>query len=117
MVTLWNNGLDIKAMLAKGYITKANVARRLKWLATGLCDLNSLHSNYRLHADIKCENFIVNTASDVMKLIDFGCALTVDDKEVVKDVAGSPYYVAPEVLQSGKLERSEQFDEASRATP
>ncbi len=26
-----------------------------------------------------------------MKLIDFGCALVVDDKEVVKDVAGSPY--------------------------
>ncbi len=34
-----------------------------------------------------------------MKLIDFGCALVVDDKELVKDVAGSPYYVAPEVLK------------------
>jgi calcium-dependent protein kinase len=33
-----------------------------------------------------------------MKLIDFGCAKVVKDDEVVRDYAGSPYYVAPEVL-------------------
>lgn len=35
-----------------------------------------------------------------MRLIDFGCAVQAEDSEVIKDVAGSPYYVAPEVLDS-----------------
>lgn len=36
-----------------------------------------------------------------MKLIDFGCAKEVRDDELVTDYAGSPYYVAPEVLAEG----------------
>ena len=31
-------------------------------------------------------------------LIDFGCAKLVEDKDVITDVAGSPYYCAPEIL-------------------
>jgi calcium-dependent protein kinase len=33
-----------------------------------------------------------------MKLIDFGCAKLVKDTELIRDVAGSPYYAAPWVL-------------------
>lgn len=35
-----------------------------------------------------------------MKLIDFGCAKLVDDNVVYRDMAGTPYYIAPEVLET-----------------
>jgi calcium-dependent protein kinase len=48
------------------------------------------------------ENFVFSskdTHNSGMKLIDFGCAkLCQDIAAPVNDVAGSPYYVAPEVL-------------------
>ncbi len=34
-----------------------------------------------------------------MKLIDFGCAKVVSDTEFYKDMAGTPYYISPEVLE------------------
>src|SRR4051812_16358567 len=48
------------------------------------------------------ENFVFETKADDsnMKLIDFGCAKQSQDDAVIDDVAGSPYYVAPEVLVS-----------------
>lgn len=53
-----------------------------------------------VHRDLKPENFVFeNPREDSnMKLIDFGCAKVAGDDEVISDVAGSPYYVAPEIL-------------------
>lgn len=58
------------------------------------------HQKNIVHRDLKPENFVYESkdASSPLKLIDFGCALCVADDEKVLDVAGSPYYVAPEVL-------------------
>ena len=46
------------------------------------------------------ENFVFASPAEdsCMQLIDFGCAKLVDDAEVIADVAGSPYYCAPEIL-------------------
>ena len=41
------------------------------------------------------------TASGEIKLIDFGFALVQKNKKAEMDIAGTPYYIAPEVL-SGK---------------
>lgn len=53
-----------------------------------------------VHRDLKPENFVFDTQKEDsnMKLIDFGCAKVAGDEEVINDVAGSPYYCAPEVL-------------------
>jgi calcium-dependent protein kinase len=53
-----------------------------------------------VHRDLKPENFVLSdsTASAVLKLIDFGVALQLSDDAVVRDVVGSPYYIAPDVL-------------------
>jgi len=65
-----------------------------------LLALHHCHSHDVVHRDLKPENFVFeeDTQSSPMKLIDFGCAKVVRNNEVVLDVAGSPYYCAPEVL-------------------
>jgi len=64
--------------------------------------LSYLHSNDIVHRDIKPENiiFLDSKNYDTIKVIDFGCAEIVDHRnhEKLQDWFGSPYYIAPEVL-------------------
>ncbi|HBD9376218.1 TPA: protein kinase family protein, partial [Legionella pneumophila] len=48
------------------------IQKRLHCLSSGLSDLNILHQYYRIHGDVKCQNFILNLNNASMKLIDFG---------------------------------------------
>lgn len=64
--------------------------------------LTYLHSNDIVHRDIKPENilFLESKNYDTIKIIDFGSAEIVDHRNDQKlvDLFGSPYYIAPEVL-------------------
>jgi calcium-dependent protein kinase len=62
--------------------------------------LHHCHSQNIIHRDIKPENIMIGGKGDV-KFIDFGFALVQNKKKAEMDVAGTPYYIAPEVL-SGK---------------
>eukprot|EP00397_Hematodinium_sp_SG-2012_P008862 GEMP01008931.1.p1 GENE.GEMP01008931.1~~GEMP01008931.1.p1 ORF type:complete len:468 (+),score=108.98 GEMP01008931.1:96-1499(+) len=59
------------------------------------------HSNKIIHRDLKPENFLfANKSPDSpLKVIDFGLAALFDKNEVMKTKAGTPYYVAPQVLK------------------
>lgn len=46
-------------------------AKRLTWLHSGLKDLQLLHKIHRVHGDISWRNFILNTETDKLSLIDF----------------------------------------------
>lgn len=48
--------------------------KRLQCLISGLTDVNVLHAHYRVHADVKCENFILDLKNATMRLIDFGAS-------------------------------------------
>lgn len=69
--------------------------------------LEEIHANGIVHADVKCDNVIVQTLRDgsiVPRLIDFGIARFVDEviappPEAERFVTGTPEYVAPEVAR------------------
>ena len=55
------------------------------------------HSQNIIHRDIKPENIMIGDLGEV-KFIDFGFALVQNKKKAEMDIAGTPYYIAPEVL-------------------
>ena len=46
-----------------------------------LLAVDHLHKNGIIHRDIKLENFFVGDTVDEVKLIDFGLAIKMDDRE------------------------------------
>ncbi|AEE82414.1 calcium-dependent protein kinase 27 [Arabidopsis thaliana] len=54
-----------------------------------------------MHRDLKPENFLLTSNDDnaTVKVIDFGCSVFIEEGKVYQDLAGSDYYIAPEVLQ------------------
>ncbi|KAM0882655.1 hypothetical protein ACQ4PT_032166 [Festuca glaucescens] len=53
-----------------------------------------------IHRDLKPENFLLASPADdaPLKAIDFGLSIFIEEGKVYKDIVGSAYYVAPEVL-------------------
>ncbi|KAF7134417.1 hypothetical protein RHSIM_Rhsim08G0103700 [Rhododendron simsii] len=69
-----------------------------------LCGLAYLHSTRTMHSvliyrDVKCANLPVD-ASGVVKLVDFGMAKRLAGPAANLSLKGSPYWMAPELLQS-----------------
>lgn len=64
--------------------------------------VSHLHHSNIVHRDLKPENvlFVTRDPDSELKLIDFGLANIFSKKETkyMKTIAGTPYYVAPEVL-------------------
>jgi calcium-dependent protein kinase len=58
-----------------------------------------MHLNKVCHRDIKPENILFESKSEgsILKLIDFG--ISTHDESVMTKVIGTPYYMAPEVIQ------------------
>ncbi|EHA8590354.1 calcium-dependent protein kinase 29 [Cocos nucifera] len=54
-----------------------------------------------MHRDLKPENFLLARDDDEsdLKATDFGLSVFIEEGKVYKDLVGSAYYVAPEVLQ------------------
>ena len=59
--------------------------------------INHCHALDIIHRDIKPENIMV-TNDDQIRLIDFGLA-AVAKKRTLTEFAGTPYYMAPEVIK------------------
>lgn len=54
-----------------------------------------------MHRDLKPENFLLSDKSEkaLLKATDFGLSVFIDEGKVYRDIVGSAYYVAPEVLR------------------
>lgn len=57
-----------------------------------------LHTNNIVHLDIKLENIIINPKNNIIKLIDLGEAMLVEENQLVYGLKGTEQYMAPEVL-------------------
>lgn len=53
-----------------------------------------------MHRDLKPENFLLSSNDEgaLLKATDFGLSVFIEEGKVYRDLAGSAYYVAPEVL-------------------
>jgi len=74
--------------------------------------INYMHLNYIMHRDLKPENWLlasaeVKTEKMNLKLIDFGLSKRFASGEYASTKAGTPYYVAPEVLEGRYGEQSD----------
>jgi calcium-dependent protein kinase len=67
-----------------------------------------MHENNVCHRDLKPENFIFSTKEpiekSILKIIDFGLSCSFKPDQVLTTKAGTPYYVAPQVL-AGKYDQ------------
>lgn len=63
-----------------------------------LSAIGHCHANGVVHRDIKPENIMIGKDGE-LKLIDFGLSAIQSKKEYLETITGTPYYMAPEVLE------------------
>ncbi|KAG2500226.1 hypothetical protein HYH03_001804 [Edaphochlamys debaryana] len=91
-------GGELWTRVQRGKYTEAAAAALIREI---LCTLAQCHAKGIVLRDVKPENFLFLTpAADApLKMIDFGLATYCKPGETLTDRAGSPLYVAPEVLK------------------
>ncbi|GMH22671.1 hypothetical protein Nepgr_024514 [Nepenthes gracilis] len=84
-------------IIAKGHYSEREAAKLCRQIVTVV---HNCHSMGVMHRDLKPENFLLLSKDDdsPLKATDFGLSVFFKPGEVFKDLAGSAYYVAPEVL-------------------
>ena len=69
--------------------------------------INYCHGKNIVHRDLKPENILLeqNKEFDQIKIIDFGTSLVYDPNRNLDEKLGTPYYIAPEVLNKNYNEK------------
>ncbi|KAF7071727.1 hypothetical protein CFC21_076988 [Triticum aestivum] len=85
-------------IIAKGHYTERAAASLLRSVVG---TVHTFHSMGVMHRDLKPENFLMlnRDESSPIKATDFGLSVFFKEGEVFKDIVGSAYYIAPEVLK------------------
>lgn len=98
-VTEYCEGGDITTRLEQNGPFPEEDARRI--IFEVLFAINHLHSCGIVHRDIKPDNFLFKTKKrdSEIKLIDFGLSKKFQQGSKLHSILGTPYYVAPEILE------------------
>ncbi|XP_078451234.1 serine/threonine-protein kinase 17B-like [Lampetra fluviatilis] len=77
--------------------TEGDVRRLMRQILEGVA---FLHRNDVVHLDLKPQNILLTSASPLgdIKIVDFGLSRRVNSAEELREIMGTPEYVAPEVL-------------------
>ena len=68
--------------------------------------VNHCHANGVIHRDIKPENIML-TKSNNVRLVDFGLSKQRNSNKGHTEIAGTPYYMAPEVIGGKYKEKAD----------
>ncbi|KAH0723455.1 hypothetical protein KY285_006557 [Solanum tuberosum] len=98
VMELCSGGELFDRIVKQGHYTERQAAELARTIV-GVVE--ACHALGVLHLDLKPENFLfVNEKEDSpLKIIDFGLSMFFKPGQIFSDIVGSPYYVAPEVLQ------------------
>ncbi|MCI4384923.1 hypothetical protein PGIGA_G00044390 [Pangasianodon gigas] len=77
--------------------TEKDVIRLARQILTGVA---FLHRNSVVHLDLKPQNILLTSAQPLgdIRIVDFGLSRHVDNTAEVREILGTPEYVAPEIL-------------------
>eukprot|EP00285_Hemiselmis_virescens_P005013 CAMPEP_0173391840 /NCGR_PEP_ID=MMETSP1356-20130122/18613_1 /TAXON_ID=77927 ORGANISM="Hemiselmis virescens, Strain PCC157" /NCGR_SAMPLE_ID=MMETSP1356 /ASSEMBLY_ACC=CAM_ASM_000847 /LENGTH=442 /DNA_ID=CAMNT_0014349533 /DNA_START=51 /DNA_END=1379 /DNA_ORIENTATION=+ len=116
-------GGDLFDRIQTNPLTERDVACMARDLLRGL---KYLHENSIVHRDVKPENLLFASSDpsspnyNTIKISDFGLAAILSPTEPLRDMCGTPGYVAPEVLNpelTGDLEYNGMLMKAGYSTP
>jgi len=100
-------GPVMKKNLENGPLPEATAK---KYFVDVISGLEYLHQQGVIHRDIKPENLLL-TAEGTVKITDFGVSYVYSDGDnILKNTAGSPAFLAPELCAAGTLPRGEPVD-------
>ncbi|KAL8162377.1 hypothetical protein V2J09_013866 [Rumex salicifolius] len=103
VMELCSEGRLVDQMAKEGRYSEQQAACLMKEL---MIVIKYCHDMGVVHRDIKPENILL-TSSGKMKLADFGLAMRVANGQSLSGLAGSPAYVAPEVLSGSYREKAD----------
>ncbi len=95
---LCTGGELFERIVRQGRFNEGEAARIMEKILSGI---SFLHNLGICHRDLKPENFMFSSADPdaEIKIIDFGLSTKFVTELQMKDIVGTPFYVAPEVLE------------------
>ncbi|KAK7318367.1 hypothetical protein RJT34_03066 [Clitoria ternatea] len=98
VMELCEGGELFDRIVQKGHYSERQAANLIRTIVEVV---EACHSLGVMHRDLKPENFLFDTVREdaMLKATDFGLSVFYKPGESFRDVVGSPYYVAPEVLR------------------
>ena len=85
-----------------------NSLRTIFYAAQVAMALNYLHSHSIIYGDLKPENILLDKYGYI-KLTDFGASKLLNGSQSVMGFAGTPDYLAPEVLRNKQITKSSDW--------
>lgn len=100
VMELADGGELFERIVSAGHFKETQAASGMKQMLGAIL---YMHKNKICHRDLKPENFIFSSKAaidaNVLKLIDFGLSASITPGKNFTTKAGTPYYVAPQVLE------------------
>uniref|UniRef100_A0A0G4IFX6 Calcium-dependent protein kinase 1 n=1 Tax=Chromera velia CCMP2878 TaxID=1169474 RepID=A0A0G4IFX6_9ALVE len=98
VLELCTGGELFDRIIGEGYFTEKMAATLMRQI---LAAVYYCHCHNIVHRDLKPENFLFlnKEKNSPLKIIDFGLAAYWQPGQILKTKAGTPYYVAPQVLR------------------
>jgi calcium-dependent protein kinase len=97
VMELCSGGELFDRIIQRGHYTEKDASELIRTIVTVVAHC---HAMGVIHRDLKPENFLLSDSTEhaVLKATDFGLSVFFKEGQLLRDIVGSAYYVAPEVL-------------------